>query len=547
MRTALRLVLAVGLSASVALAGPSDNSRLRHGLADAVRQAQAGETIPVVIVLREQADERAIEEASLIRDRDARRRAVVDLLRDTAARTQGDLLARLRDGQAQGQVGERVRPLWIANMVAADLTPAMIAEIARRPDVAYLHLDKVIGDEVFPVMPGRDDGGDGGVLSAITCGVNLIGAPDVWNMGITGSGVVVGVIDTGLCDSHPDIQDHVWTNPGEIPNNNIDDDNNGYVDDIHGWNFQFDNNNTGDSNGHGTHTTGTVAGDGTNGQQTGVAPDAEVMVLEFWNSFSGESTVWEAMQYGVANNADVLTASLGWPHSTNPDRAMWRMVSENTFAAGVATVFAAGNEGSCCGIDNVRTPGDVPDMITAGAVDCNDRIAGFSSRGPVTWEDVAPYFDWPHPPGKLKPTVSAPGVDTLSMDAFSCSGYVFLSGTSMATPHIAGTMALMLQANPDLDHYEIKQILKDTAVDLGQAGEDNAYGHGRIDALAAVDMALSLSCPADIDGNGTLDADDFFAFLDLFAADDPAADITGNGVIDGNDFFAYLDLFAAGC
>lgn len=555
MKAAGKVLLAAGLAASMALAGPSgnvsvQNLKLRNGLAEAVRGAEAGQMLPVVIVLREQTPRDQIEAASRIRDKGERRAAVMGLLRETANRTQGGILAMLEAGRQTGSVGERVRALSIANVIAADVTAEMAVALAARGDVAYLHLDKFLGEEVFPVQPERGDVVEGGdVTAAITCGVNKVRAPEVWNMGITGDGIVVGVIDTGLCRTHPDIVNQVWVNPGEIANNGIDDDGNGYVDDINGWNFQNNNNNVNDSNGHGTHVAGTVAGDGTNGQQTGVAPDAKIMVLEFWNSFSGESTVWEGMEYGAANGADIITASLGWPHSVGPDRAMWRMVSENTFAAGVVTTFAAGNEGGSINtVDDVRTPGDVPDMITVGATDCNDAIAGFSSRGPVTWQNIAPYFDWPHPPGKLKPTISGPGVDTQSLDAFSCSGYTFLSGTSMATPHNAGVMALILQANPNLDHFQVKQILKDTAIDLGTAGADNVYGFGRIDAVAAVELAMSMGCPGDLDGDGDVDGDDFFDYLDAFAADDlDVCDIDGDGDCDADDFFDYLDVFSAGC
>ena len=549
MRFATLAFAAAGLTASVAVAQTSTGLKLHNGLDLATRSALPGDMLPVVIVLQEQTPRAQIDAASRIDDKQERRQLVLSLLSETARNTQNGILNSLADGQLRGIVGERIRPMFIANMIATNAAPEMIAQLARRDDVAYIHLDKSPGDDIFPIEPSDGTVIDGGVTTAITCGLNKINAPAVWNMGITGEGIVVAMVDSGLCIEHPDIANNVWVNPGEIPNNNIDDDNNGYIDDINGWHFEFNNNNISDPIGHGTHTAGTVAGDGTNGEQTGVAPSAKIMMLTITGSFNGESAVWEAMQYSVSNGAHVLSASIGWPHNVGPDRAMWRMVSDNTFAAGVATVYAAGNEGTCCGVDSVRTPGDVPDMITAGATDCNDRIAGFSSRGPVTWENVSPYFDWPLPDGKLKPTISAPGVDTLSLATGSCTGYTFNSGTSMATPHTAGTMALILQANPNLDHFDIKQILKDTAVDLGASGPDNTYGHGRIDALAAVELALSMGgCDADLDGDGDADADDFFDYLDAFAADDlDVCDIDGDGDCDADDFFDYLDQFAAGC
>jgi subtilisin family serine protease len=518
-------------------------AKLRGDLVQAIRHADAAELIPIVIVLKAQADAMKIEAARNIRDKEVRRAQVIDLLEDVADDTQAEILALLREGQAAGSVGDRVTPLWIVNAITAQVTPALAGELAQRPEVWYLHHDKPIGHEVFPVEP---EGGEG-VLATIECGVNLMKAPDVWDLGYFGEGVVVGIIDTGLCVTHPDIVNQVWFNPGEIADNGVDDDANGFVDDVNGWNFQFNNNNISDGNGHGTHVAGTVAGDGTNGEQTGMAPDAHVMVLEFWNDFAGESTVWAAHQYAMDNGANVLSASLGWYHALNPDRTMWRMVCENTFAAGIVTVYAAGNGGNCCGIDLVATPADVPDMITVGATNCGDEIAGFSSAGPTTWQDVDPYFDWPFPPGKMKPTISAPGDDTVSLSN-NCSGYTKKSGTSMATPHVSGAVALVLSANPTLDHYDVKQIFKDTAVDLGTPGHDNLYGAGRVDVLAAVEAALDMAtCPGDFNADGLLDVLDFVDFQTAWKAADPNADYDGDGDFTVLDFVAFQDAFVKGC
>jgi serine protease AprX len=213
---------------------------------------------------------------------------------------------------------------------------------------------------------------------------------------------------------------------------------------------------------------------------------------------------------------------------------------------GIAVTFAAGNEGSCCGVDSVRTPGDVPAMITVGATNCSDVIAGFSSRGPVTWQNVPPYNDWPYPPGKIKPEICAPGENTLSTSN-NCSGYLNLSGTSMATPHVAGAIALMLQVNPKLTHTQVLDILKKTAKDLGPAGEENTYGSGRVDAYAAMKMAQSLACKADVNGDGVLDVDDFIYFQTLFGIKDPKGDFNGDGFFDADDFVDFQTAFGVGC
>lgn len=503
MRDSLRKVRNLCLSASLAAIGVSmaawagDGSyvlapdladKLMPDLVAALSAARQGQLIPITIVMAEQAPRAQIEAWGSSGDKQLRREAVTGILKDVAVRSQGDLLAYLYQQQAQGNVGDYIRPLWIHNVIGAHVTTEVAFEIAGRTDVAYVNYDQPIGPEVFPVEPGEEPAGP---VAGLECGVDLMDAERVWSeLGITGAGVVVDVIDTGVCITHPDLANQIWNNPGEIPSNGVDDDGNGFIDDVHGWNFESNNNNVGDTYGHGTHVSGTVAGDGTNGEQTGMAPDANVMMAKFWNSFSGEQTVWDGMQYGVDNGAHVITASLGWPHSMSPDRYTWRRVCENSIAAGVVVIYAAGNEGCGSPPDNVRTPGDVPDVITIGAVDCNDVQAYFTSCGPVTWENVPPWNDWPYPPGKIKPSVAAPGVDTLST-SYDCSGYTRMSGTSMATPHVAGAVALMLEANPDLDHYGVKEILEATAKDLGAFGEDNVFGFGRVNAYEAVLGALA--------------------------------------------------------
>jgi serine protease AprX len=473
---------------------PSD-SRIKPELLVEMGAVPADQLIPVTIVMLERAEPNEIAEAKQIRDKQTRRQAVIGLLKDVAIRSQEDVLAELAAGQAAGSVGALIRPLWIDNVIGADVTADMVRAIAQRDDVLHINFDKPLGPEVFPVEPA----GEPPAQAAIECGVNVMQAPRVWNeLGITGRGAVVCSIDTGCCITHPDLRNQIWVNEGEIPGNNMDDDGNGYIDDVNGWNFWQRNGDITDTNGHGTHVAGTVVGDGTNGEQTGMAPDAEIMNARYFVSFSGESTIWESMEYAVDNGAHAITVSSGWPHSQNPDRRTWREVCEASIAAGVVVIYAAGNEGGGNPPDNVRTPGDVPAVITIGATDCNDNIASFSSRGPVTWQNIDPWRDWPYPPGKIKPTVSAPGVNTLSTSS-NCSGYRSLSGTSMATPHVAGAVALMLEGNPNLDHDQVKQILMDTSIDLGAEGMDNNYGAGRVDAYAAVLAAIALNdrFPAD--------------------------------------------------
>lgn len=523
-----------GIIVSIALmAGPNvvDNgfggipardlvSKLRGGLSVVLANAGEGELIPVTIAMRDQVPRAQIVLASQIGERDARHEAVKGLLKSLADSSQKELLALLRVQQRQGHVGDRIEALWLANVVSARLTADVAYRVAARDDVAYLNHDRPMGHEVLPVEPGDSGGVTAG---AITCGVELMGAPRVWNeLGFTGRGVVVAVIDSGVCITHPDLTNQIWVNQGEVPDNGIDDDNNGFIDDVHGWNFQHNNNDIADkfTNGHGTHVAGTVAGDGTSGTTTGLAPDCELMIVKYLSAWSGESTVWQSMQYAVDNRAHLITASLGWPHDRNPDRATWRRLCENAIAAGLVVIYGAGNEGTCCPpFDHIRTPGDVPAVITVGGTDCNDVVWDRSSRGPVTWQDVPPYNDWPYPPGKIKPTIAAPAVDTISTSnrgwsGEGCEGYRTLSGTSMSTPHVAGAVALMLEANPNLTHEEVKDILMSTAIDLGEPGMDNESGAGRVDAFAAVKESRRLAGDkGDLNCDGSVDLTDVGPFI----------------------------------
>lgn len=474
-------------STTVMAAGRSSiqlDTKFNAGMPQVLRAAKSTDLLPINIILTEQADRGRIDATQTLPTRDQRFNAVKAILTEVATRTQAPILSYLREGQVSGKVGSRLETLWISNVISTDATREVIYALAARSDVAIISSNAKV--KLFPDPKKSDEVR----TQAVECGVNVMKAPQVWNMGITGQGVVVAMIDTGVCYTHPDLINQIWANPGEIPGNGVDDDGNGFKDDVRGWNFDTNNNNPNDSNGHGTHTAGTVGGDGTKGTQTGMAPDVALMVLRVGVTFSDENDVWQAMQYAVNNKADAWSMSLGWPHSVNPQRKTWRDICINSVAMGLTPVIAAGNEGGSLQFDNVRTPGDVPEIITVGATDCSDNMASFSSRGPVTWQNVAGYMDWPYPPGKMKPTIAAPGVGTVSTWN-NCTGYATLDGTSMATPHVAGAVALMLQANPNLGPWQIKDILKRTAKDLGVAGQDRDSGSGRVDALAAVQAAIN--------------------------------------------------------
>ncbi|MBD3277750.1 MAG: S8 family serine peptidase, partial [Candidatus Aegiribacteria sp.] len=179
---------------------------------------------------------------------------------------------------------------------------------------------------------------------------------------------------------------------------------------IYGWDFDNNDGDPMDSNGHGTHCAGSVAGDGNAGTETGVAPGATIMALRVGVTFADEVDVWDAFQFSIDYGADVISTSLGWPQNQSPDRTTWRESEENVLAAGLCHSVAAGNEGGGTGDwGDIRTPGDCPPpwlhpdqtttgglsaVVTVGATDDTDNIASFSSVGYSTWMYDDPWYDY---------------------------------------------------------------------------------------------------------------------------------------------------------
>lgn len=279
-----------------------------------------------------------------------------------------------------------------------------------------------------------------------------IDAPEAWNR-LTGSpAVVVADIDTGVDYNHPDLAANIWSNPGEIPGNGIDDDGNGYIDDVRGWDFVNNDNNPMDDNGHGTHTSGTIAAVGDNGVGvTGVSWQARIMPLKFMDS-TGSGTFTDAASAIIyAANMGAKVASNSW--GCGPSAACYSQVVEDAIAyagsKGMLVVVAAGNSGT--NNDAVITypcTSSQPNVICVAATDQNDQLAYFSNYGARTVDLGAPGVN-------ILSTVPTRGNQCCS----DPSGYKYLSGTSMATPYVAGAAALLFAWAPDLTIAESKKTL----------------------------------------------------------------------------------------
>lgn len=286
---------------------------------------------------------------------------------------------------------------------------------------------------VFPPMPDTN-----------VWGIDRVNAPEVWAQGYTGQGVVVAVVDSGVDYTHLDLAGNMWLNADEIANNGIDDDGNGYVDDWRGWDLIEGDSDPMDLDSHGTHVAGTIAATPNGFGVTGIAPSAAIMPVRVLD-FEGKGTSWtiaQGIRYAVNNGADIINLSLGTSSPSPESIAEIDLALQEASDRGVVVVMASGNE-------YASEPGyPAYDATTwglaVGASDIGNVMPGFSNRA-----------------GSLLDYVVAPGVDIYS--TILGNSYQSFSGTSMATPHVAGVAALVLSANPNLTPPVVEAILTQSA------------------------------------------------------------------------------------
>lgn len=430
-------------------------------------------------------------------DRRVLRREVLDSLAAIAIADQASLLRALgRDRAALS--------LWIVNGMILSLTPAEIEHAAALDAVAYVYSAPaplppapstsaaaipLVADTPRPPFDLRE--------KRIPWYVERLGAPRVWTeLGVHGEGVVIASLDAGVNYRHEDLRGALWRNPGEHPNNGRDDDGNGWIDDIYGFDFarmRPDVMASGDSpvSQHGTVTAGIALGDGAGGLVTGIAPRARLMVLR---GYAGVAQAALSYQYALAEGADILSMSFT-DLSAGQSRGLWRMMSDHAVAAGMVLVGGAGNFRQSATIPYQHgAPKDAPSVISVGGVDASLQRTSFSSGGPVEWQSIAGYGDFAMPLGLIKPDVVAfpgPGYPLISLS--SDSGYLdpnrSVAGNSLSGPQGAGAAALVLSAEPATPAWRVREILEATARDLGTPGKDNEFGAGLIDLYRAVLLA----------------------------------------------------------
>jgi subtilisin family serine protease len=509
----MRLALIATLVSAIVV--PASAGSLAPNLEKALISSGPDDLVPVVVLMEEFPEQNRLMDQVRGLNREHRRDHVVTTLKNLSRRTQRPIHELLAE---ESEEVRRVRVLWGINGVALVATPRVIERLAAMPEVRWVLHDHGRGHPEGAGPTGGDTSGPN-PDATVADEVVAMGAQQVWEeLGYTGAGVIVAVIDTGIDRTHPDLADHIWTNLDEVPNNGLDDDGNGYIDDTWGWDFCLDNNDP-SGGAHGTQVAGQVAGDGTDGIVTGMAPDAELMSLGI--DCDTPSASWAASDYAIAEGAHIITQSYSWWWTDQPDYEAFRRQTDVELAAGVIHANSAGNHGGDLTTYpipyNISTPANCPapwihpDQAVAGGVSSiigvgdiswnTDVIASSSSLGPAAWEDIpantdpeypypmAPeYQDYPYESGSqmglIKPDISAYGVGTTT----TCPGssYCGFSGTSSATPHVSGTLALMLQANQGATPAELAEALMTTAEHRGDPGKNNVYGTGLVQTYAAV-------------------------------------------------------------
>ncbi|MCL0058695.1 S8 family serine peptidase, partial [Dehalococcoidia bacterium] len=399
--------------------------------------------------------------------------AVVATLEARASETQAPIIKFLKTHDAYVH-----NTFWLNNLILATLDASLIPVLFNEFD----EIEKVFPNfEVTIPEPVREalshqprvKGGPNADSPPPTWGVERIRAPEVWAEGIDGTGVRIAVLDTGVHIAHPDLVGRMWTddagNP-EYPG--------GWIE-FNPWGHPVPGSVPHDTDGHGTHCSGTALGGATGPAAIGVAPGAWLMhALILRGGIGTFAQLIAGMEWAVAPHddegvpagepADVVSMSFGAPGFHD---AMIEPI-ENMIAAGIVPVAAIGNFGEGISV----SPGNVFATFGIGATAETDTVPWWSSGQVV---------DWPasHPDPYIVPDFAAPGVAVLS--AVPPDGYAYWPGTSMAAPHVAGTVALMLQHRPDLTVDEIYELLRFTACDLGDPAQDIRFGWGIIDAFDA--------------------------------------------------------------
>ncbi len=389
-------------------------------------------------------------------------RAAIAVRRRHAERAQSDLIRHLRTSSDQVEIVQRY---WIKNAVHVRATPGVLAQLARRPDLCSIHHDgRAHLVEPRRAAPPADAGG-------VEWNISMVRADAAWDLGYTGEGIIIGHADTGVDPDHPALAGRHLGH---------------WHDAISGRSNPYDD------HGHGTHTLGTICGGDGRGpfsDDIGVAPGARFVTTKVLdrNGSGSFSQIMDGLQF-LANlkpSVDLRAVSNSWASLDQTDTFFWE-IFETYNAIGILPIVANGNTGPNSG--TALTPGNYSVVLGVGATNSQDRIASFSSRGPAPnrhpWTDPTTWYrdDW----NLIKPDLSAPGEAVRS--ALPNGRYDAWSGTSMATPHLAGAVAILCQRNPLLTPRILYSLLLDHGVQPshGAPFPNHDFGWGRLDVFGTL-------------------------------------------------------------
>jgi DNA-binding Lrp family transcriptional regulator len=482
------------------IALPAMSAELSPGFSDLLADAGPDEIVSGMVYLEDQVDLPELVaqlDAQEISPRERHERVILSL-QAMAATTQPRVIRRLEDLKSRGLV-EGYTTYWISNMIVVAGKRSAFFELAPRVDVGLIEVN-FEPELIEPISRGTS--GQYPDVNQVTPGIRQIKADSVWYVyGITGARRMVSNVDTGVYGFHPAFYDR-WA--GDKP---------GYL-----WNWawhdidEFPTTFPDDVDWHGTHTMGTMCGLGEPTADTiGVAWGAWWIASRTIDQLGQNNTtivsrVADAFQWLADPDGDLSTSwdvpdvcNNSWGVPTSPPFGNcytgWQTEIDALETAGCAVIFSSGNSGPSA--SSVKNPANYCDTevtnFSVGAVDEDSVIASFSGRGPSLCVE---------PPAlRIKPEVVARGVDVFSSIPPGYQGG--WSGTSMSSPHVAGVFALMREAYPGITVGEMKDILITTAYDLGSEGNDNSYGYGLVDALAAVEDALAISDCGWVEGTVT--------------------------------------------
>jgi subtilisin family serine protease len=440
------VILLVSLFTAAASAGPGPDpapAEVSPEVLALLETLAPGEMTTVVVTLHDQADLSSIPGAS----RAARLNGVIRALQAKTEASQKKIVAFLKSREAQGKVAD-FTSFWILNAISVTATAEVIQELAQRSDVASITSDDI------PVVP---------TAGGPQANVMAVNAPAVWDAGFTGQGVVVANLDSGVDANHPDLAgnwrggSNSWFDPyNQHPTTPID------------------------LTGHGTGTMGVMVGGNAGGTSIGVAPGAQWIAARIFNDRGRAKTsaIHAAFQWlldpdGNPNTADAPNVvNNSWSYGSGSTcNLAFQLDLQALRAAGIVPVFAAGNFGP--GSSTSVSPANYPEALAVGAIDGNDGLYALSGQGPSSCGESSTVY----------PEIVAPGVGIRTAQRFGL--YQTTSGTSLAAPHTAGALALLLSFDSNLTASEQEAALIDSAADLGAPGPDNQFGYGRLDALAA--------------------------------------------------------------